>query len=91
LQRFPHVPQFALLVLGLTHWPAQQIVPAAHAHVPPQPSPPHTVPPQTGVQVSTTHVPLLQLCPLPQEPHDPPHPSAPQLLPPLVGVLVVTH
>ena len=40
-------PQYWVLVLGLTHWPAQRIVPLAHVQIPSEQLAPggHAVPP----------------------------------------------
>ncbi len=61
---------------------------AAHApQVPPQPSSPHALPEQAGVQEPPAHCPeLVHEPPASQVPQLPPQPSSPQALPAQLGV-----
>jgi hypothetical protein len=64
------------------HWPATQTpLPVQDPQVPPQPSLPHTLPAQLGVQQS----PALQTSPPAQVPQVPPQPSLPHVLPVQLG------
>lgn len=92
----PHAsgPHFLVPHCGShVHCPPLHPCPDGHVpHTPPQPSEPHTLPAQVGVQLPPqAPVEVLHTCPDEQVPQVPPQPSGPQLLPAQLVVQPALH